>query len=298
MAFFKFRWRPSQKQQGGKTDNPSRPARVESIDAMRRRARHRLMGAAVLIVLGVVGFPMLFDTQPRPIPVDTPIEIPDRNKVAPLVVPADKAHSADPAVAASGSSSSATSSLSEGEEIVPQRSSAPKAAVPAAPVPQPHPETRAVAKAEPKPEPQPPTRPEPKSEPKPAPAEHTAKAEQTKPAKPVKPPVSSDEAARARALLEGRTAPPVAVAAAPVTRDLAQEERFIVQVGAFADAGSAQEVRQKLERAGLKTYTQVVNTKDGQRTRVRVGPLQGRSEADKAAARVKGLGLPASVLTL
>ena len=71
-----------------------------------------------------------------------------------------------------------------------------------------------------------------------------------------------------------------------------------MQVGAFADAGAAQEVRQKLERAGLKTYTQVVNTKDGRRTRVRVGPLDGRGEADKAAGRIKALGLPASVQTL
>ena len=54
---------------------------------MRRRARHRLIGAAVLVLLGVVGFPILFDTQPRPIQVDIPIEIPDRNKAVPLVVP-------------------------------------------------------------------------------------------------------------------------------------------------------------------------------------------------------------------
>ena len=51
---------------------------------MRRRARHRLIGAAVLVLVGVIGFPLLFDTQPRPIAVDIPIEIPDRNKVKPL----------------------------------------------------------------------------------------------------------------------------------------------------------------------------------------------------------------------
>ena len=71
-----------------------------------------------------------------------------------------------------------------------------------------------------------------------------------------------------------------------------------MQVGAFSDAGKAQEIRAKLELAGLKTFTQVVDTKDGKRTRVRVGPFNGRAEADKAAARVKGQGLPASVLKL
>ena len=58
----------------------------ESIEAMRRRARHRLIGAAVLVLAGVIGFPLLFDTQPRPVAVDIPIEIPDRNKVKPLAL--------------------------------------------------------------------------------------------------------------------------------------------------------------------------------------------------------------------
>ena len=289
MAFFKFRW-PGQKQQDNKSGKSVRPARTESIDAMRRRARHRLMGAAVLIVLGVVGFPMLFDTQPRPIPVDTPIEIPDRNKVAPLVVPAEA-----PLASAgnkTGTGSTANASLDDGEEIVSSPSSFPKIPEPAF-VPQVRSEPKAVAKVEPKPEPKPQT----KVEPKPVAVEQVAKPEPAKPAS--KPAGSGEESARARALLEGRTAPVVAVADVPAARTAAaQQGRFIVQVGAFADAGAAQEVRQKLERAGLKTYTQVVNTKDGRRTRVRVGPLNGRGEADKAAGRIKALGLPASVQTL
>ncbi|WP_227627881.1 SPOR domain-containing protein [Klebsiella oxytoca] len=42
----------------------------------------------------------------------------------------------------------------------------------------------------------------------------------------------------------------------------------------------------------------MVDTKDGKRTRVRVGPFATKAEADKAAARVKGLGLSASVIPL
>ncbi|KAB2892724.1 MAG: SPOR domain-containing protein, partial [Burkholderiaceae bacterium] len=79
MAFFKFPW-PGQKEQSDKPAKRSRTPQAESIEVMRRRARHRLIGAAVLVLVGVVGFPLLFDTQPRPIPVDIPIEIPDRNK--------------------------------------------------------------------------------------------------------------------------------------------------------------------------------------------------------------------------
>ena len=74
--------------------------------------------------------------------------------------------------------------------------------------------------------------------------------------------------------------------------------RFIVQIGAFAEADKAREVRLKLERAGIKTYTHVIETPDGKRIRVRVGPFDGKAEAEKAAARIKGLNLPVSILLL
>ena len=67
-------------------------------------------------------------------------------------------------------------------------------------------------------------------------------------------------------------------------------------MGAFGDAEKAREVRAKLERAGLRTYAQVIETKDGKRTRVRVGPFEQRADADKAAVRIRNLDLPASVL--
>ena len=44
-----------------------------SIDAARTRARQRLVGALVLLAVGVIGFPLLFETQPRPLSPDTPI---------------------------------------------------------------------------------------------------------------------------------------------------------------------------------------------------------------------------------
>ncbi|MDH0942475.1 SPOR domain-containing protein, partial [Comamonas aquatica] len=116
MALFKFRW-PGQKDEREQAPmRRSRAAQAESVDDMRRRARHRLIGAAVLVVLGVIGFPLLFDTQPRPIPVDVPIEIPDRNQVAPLMVPGSQAQTdAKTPVAQAPVQGNA---LSEGEELV------------------------------------------------------------------------------------------------------------------------------------------------------------------------------------
>jgi DedD protein len=58
------------------------------------------------------------------------------------------------------------------------------------------------------------------------------------------------------------------------------------------------DVRQKLEQAGLKTYTQVVEKDGKSTTRIRVGPYETREEADKVAARIRKLDLPASVLKL
>jgi DedD protein len=92
------------------------------------------------------------------------------------------------------------------------------------------------------------------------------------------------ESARAQSLLESKKP--------------AGTERLVVQVGAFSDPASARATRLKVERAGMTTYTHVADTPSGKLIRVRVGPFGSRAEADKAAARVKALGLPARILTL
>ena len=99
MAFFNFRWPGGAEPQGDSNKGGRRSraaAQAESIDDMRRRARHRLIGAAVLVLAGVVGFPLIFDSQPRPVAVDVAIDIPDRNKTAPLAVPGKGARAQPP----------------------------------------------------------------------------------------------------------------------------------------------------------------------------------------------------------
>ncbi|MDO9284246.1 MAG: SPOR domain-containing protein, partial [Aquabacterium sp.] len=107
------------------------------------------------------------------------------------------------------------------------------------------------------------------------------------PSKPVVP--KADDGARARALLDGQAAAQAASAAGA---------RMVVQVGAYTETAKLQEARRKLEAMGFKTYTQVIEVDGAKRTRVRVGPFANRSEADKAAARIKAGGLPAAILTL
>ena len=249
----------------GSQGNPTTPP-PQSIEAVRRRARHRLIGASVLVLLGVLGFPLLFDTQPRPISVDIPIEIPARNPAPALPAPkAATSSKTEPKPAPAPVETAALStgeSLGAREEIVEPTRSDPTATPEADKSPQ--------AKTEPA-----------KADPTPLEKPQT----EAKPSAPAAAPAKSAEADRARALPEDKATSPAAV-------------RAVVQVGAFADAVRAREVRLKLERAGLKTYTHVAETPDGKRIRVRLGPFASKSEAEKAASRVKALGLPAAVLTL
>jgi DedD protein len=240
MALFKLR---------KKVDEPVAPTSpAESIEAMRRRARHRLIGAVVLVLVGVIGFPLLFDTQPRPVSVDIPIEIPDRNKAKPLPMPPQA-----PAAAVG----KVTPAPAPAASVVAQATPAPAEKADSKPA-----AAEKVAKAEPVPE----KKPEPKAE---------AKPEQK----------AAAEGAKARALLDGKSVD-------------ASGTRYVVQVGAFAESGKARLAQQKLERAGLKNYTNVAETRDGKRIRVRAGPFASRAEADKAAEKIKGLDLPAAILTL
>lgn len=266
MAFFKFRLPGNSAAAASETHAP---AATESLEAIRRRARHRLMGAVVLVFVAVVAFPLLFDSQPRPVAVDTPILLPDRQHSPPLsagtTVPATQAP-AKPLLPEASDAVPAQASLEPGkEEVVAVAASAPMAGASVVPEKSAKPtEAPKLSAAAPKPE---------------------AKDKTDAPDKPTARAV--DDGQKARALLEGKPSP----------ADSA--ERVVIQVGAFSDGDKVREVRRKLEQAGLKTYTQTVDGKDGKRsTRIRLGPFETRAEAEKAAARVRKLDLPAHLIAL
>lgn len=221
---------------------------VDGVQKIRTRTRQRLIGAVVLVTLGVIGFPLLFESQPRPIPVDIPIEVPPQDNSPALVLPApkpdaDKARLA-PSVAADETAIETVSAKQP-----------PSAAV-ASPV----------------------------SASKPAEAANLA---------PSSKPVAASPASSA-----DRVAAVVAKPASDSASQSAADPRFVVQVGAFADPASARDIRLKLEKLGLKTYAQTIDTDAGKRTRVRIGPFPNRADADKAAARVREAGVTPAVLKL
>lgn len=276
MTFFKFR--------KGADDPAGVSAPTPSVEVIRQRAKYRLVGATVLVLVGVIFLPLLLDSQPRPIAVNTPIEIPDKNKMRPLVSPATAAL---PGSSTGKTAASVAEIMSDAAPVANLAGNLDKNS--AAAIIQ---STMTASKIV---------------------AVETIKPALNAPAATAL--VRASESARVQALLNAtgsKVAPAntmeakAADATATTTKTdadksadpAAAEGRFVVQVGAFADVARAHEVRLKLESAGMKTYTHIAETKEGRRIRVRVGPFSKRAEAERSAEKVKKLSLPAALLTL
>ena len=229
--------------------------------AARVRARRRLIGATLLLAVGVLGFPLLFETQPRPVPVDIPIEIPRKENAPALVLPSKRSGPSTAPVPMEAQPETATdgaTGVSKAESAAP-RDLAPVPAVTAS-APVVGAEARPAAAV--------------------APASGASRQA-----------AQSLDAQRAQALLEGKSV-------APSRSSEPASARVVVQVGAYTDADKLRDVRHRVEQLGMKTYTQVVDAEGTRRTRVRVGPFGTRQDAESAAARIKAAGLPAAILVL
>jgi len=275
--------------QGSSTPQAPRAGTPDPVQVARARARRRLIGAAALLGIGVVGFPLLFETQPRPIPVDIPIDIPRKESAPSLPLPPPRTASA----------AAATARVSSG--VIAERAAEPKRDAATATAPVAPPRNDAAVRAVP------------------APSRNEAASNAAAAKPPVKPETRNDDGVRARALLEGQSAAaasgpatpkaatvvataepskPMTAPAVDANKPEATQGRFVVQVGAYGEANSARDMRQRVDKLGLKTYTQVVEVDGARRIRVRVGPFAAREEAEKAAGTLKAAGLPAAVLTL
>ena len=213
---------------------------ADGVQQARIRARQRLIGAAVLVLVGIIGFPLVFETQPRPILIDIPIEIPRKEAAPALTMP-----TARPAPAPQAAATSVAPAKAGGEQITTEtRAPAGREVVAASPAAAAASTSETVL-----------ANPVAKPAAKPAPVESADAAR--KAAAAVAKPTAVADGTRAKALLEG---------ADPAKAD---GTRFVVQVGAFADAAAARETRLKVEKLGLKTYTQLAETAAGNRRRPR-----------------------------
>jgi DedD protein len=227
-------------------DVPVRPRRrgskaqdEEPIDPMlpeKKRARRRLIGASALVLAAVIGLPMIFDSEPKPLADDIAIQIPSRdkpgvavgtaNEMAPLPVPLVKPKKPLSVPPTSGSSESKVDpKLETKSELAPTPGAADKAPL----------------------------------------------AQNVKP--------SGEKAVQK-----------------PAERpSTASSSHFILQVAAVASKGKAEELQAKLKHAGIKSYSQKISTKDGERYRIRVGPYGSRDEAEKMRTRLTKMGLSVAV---
>ena len=241
------------------------------LQGARTAARRRLMGAAVLLAVGVIGFPILFETKPRPLPVDLPILLPDGTGRQVAAGASAPALPKPPPDAGLESGPTETTAAAPAPAMTQPPSVPTRTAAPASPASAGLPAKPAIGAS--------------------APARVATAAD-----KPAVPANRAPEPAASKPL-----AVPVAAAKPPPAASEAAATgggRFVVQVGAYNDPERLRAARQKLEKLGLKSYTQDVDTATGKRTRVRVGPFPTRKEADTVAAKVKASGMQANILAL
>lgn len=239
---------------------PATSAAAQAVEAARQQARRRLLGAVVLLGVGIIGFPLVFQTQPRPIPVDIPIDIPRKDGVAPL----------EPRAEGPAKGRDTTAAADTAKPALSASASAPAAAQTALP-------TGQAVEVEVLPA---------------APAGKLEGAKVAAAAEPAKP-----EAVKAEAPKAAASKADAGKADSTATPDK-DRGRFVVQAGSFTDLDAVRETRSKLERMGLKTYTQAAVIEGVTRVRVRVGPYATRQEAQDVQNKIKAAGLAATLLQL
>lgn len=225
--------RRTRRSQAAESQDPVDPVLPE-----KKRARRRLIGATALVLAAIIGLPMIFDSEPKPLADDIAIQIPSRDKPSTSMVVARVALPLPP------------------EEPAPDAAKAVEpvqATVPAAAAATVKPELKVESK------------PEAKSEPKHKPEAETKSAEVSVPA----------------------------AIAAPAKE---KSTRFVLQVAAIATKEHANDLQARLKKAGIKSFSQKVSTRSGERIRIRVGPFNTKEEADKMRARLVKLGLNGALL--
>ena len=110
------------------------------------------------------------------------------------------------------------------------------------------------------------TAPLPPSQPAPSTAQPPVAATAAKPTEAAKPPAPKPEIAK--------------------PQPTAGNVGFAVQLGAFSKAADANALRDKLRAAGFSAFVEQIRTDKGALSRVRVGPVADRAEADRLKAQV------------
>ena len=230
-------------------------ASIDEQTELKKRARRRLVGASALVLLAAVVLPMVMDHEPRPVNQDIQVRIPSQDGgnagFASKILPAKPAATPLPPVAAAEPKPEAKPESPAPVPAKPAEKPAEKAAV-----------EKPAEKAAAKPDEKPVEKPAEKIADKPAakPAEAKSAAEQKAP-----------EAKAAEAT--------------------AGVEQWVIQLGAYKEAGNVKLLMSKLKGMGVPAYTEKFDSPQGPRTRVRAGPFPSKDAAEKARVKVKVVGV-------
>ena len=248
----------------------------------KKRARRRLVGAIALALAAAVGIPMMLDSEPKPLSGDIAIQIPSKDKAAPLAAPA----APTPVQAPAPAQVDTADSLDKREEIV---AAPPKAAPP-----------RKASKydTELRDEPAPtPVKPEPKV----VKIEKPVKVEKPKVVKHEEKPephplATKKDTSRALAILEDKDDDEDDKPVKVVREADTSSQRFVLQVVALASQDKVTELQARLAGAGLRSYTEKSTAANGASViRVRVGPF-AKDEAERTRAKLSAMGLPGTMV--
>jgi DedD protein len=234
----------------------ARPISDEELQ-LKKRARRRLVGAVILVTAAAVLLPMVLDSEPKPLSQNIDIQIPSPD---------------------SGEFKPKSAASSSQEQPKPAARYGGASPQPAA----------AVAGS---------------TDPSPAVSGDKGPSAASSSEKTSAPVSSKEKTATAttsgdKPATSAKSAEKAAVADPPRTpvSETAAAGSYAVQVAALADARKVKELEKQMSGAGLKTYTEVVNTQAGEVTRVRAGPYASREAAEKARAQLKKAGLDGKIV--
>ena len=263
--------RRTRRSESSEAQEPLDPALPE-----KRRARRRLIGATALVLAAIIGLPMIFDSEPKPFSDEIAIQIPARDapatrQSAPSLPPLELS---PPVV---------EKPITPVAPVAPIKSEA-SAPVAKTSLPEPAQAEKEVKK---------------EVGPKEAAKENTkeiAKEKANDKANDKSKDKSKDKAndkSNNKASNKTESTKQSDSKNTKSNRDL--PIRYVLQVAAVESKAKAEDMQEKLKKAGIKSYSQKISTNAGDRIRIRVGPFVNKEEAEKMRARLRKLGLNGSL---
>ncbi|MDP2824533.1 MAG: SPOR domain-containing protein [Sulfuritalea sp.] len=109
----------------------------------------------------------------------------------------------------------------------------------------------------------------------------------------------AEPVAEPKAAVTAKPEPAAVASAANIAADakLATDAsgQWVVQLGAYKEAGNVKLLLAKLKGVGVPAYTEKLDLPQGPRTRVRAGPFASQDAAEKARTRIRIIGVDGKV---